>query len=290
MKLYNFGLNYLQTNTPSYKIEDPDTGIVTATDSNTFVGVKTLYCSIKDKINFVCYDLGLSSEEIEWCKINGLELRQAPTKIPFIDKWQTYLKPFIVQSSPYKYTIWLDSDCVVTGDLSVSDIIRNKETFFTRHWINSIYLRQNKEDLYKNYPVETKSDLINAGAFAINKTADLDILEHWISMVERTIENEEIRNWVVNWDEGSLLWAIQKTNNNNKIIDVESKYNFFCETDGSSKTFEETYPNFYDRPIGILKASISPTTFFESLLRQPAYICHLSTCMLNSRKYWKRWS
>jgi hypothetical protein len=104
----------------------PRTEPVTATDSNTFIGVQTLFSSIKNKINFLCYDLGLKEEEIAWCKENNLELKKI--ELPgckHIKKWQTYVKPWLVDDSPFEYTVWIDSDCVVVGDLSKSKFIQN---------------------------------------------------------------------------------------------------------------------------------------------------------------------
>lgn len=290
MDLYKFGLDFLEKNAPLYKIEADDIGIITATDSNTFLGVKTLYHSIKDKVNFICYDLGMSHEELKWCKNNNLQTVKFNVTIPLIDKWQTYLKPFIIQQSPFDYTIWIDSDCIVTGNLSLSPLIQSKETFFTRHWINSKHLKQNSKELYESYPAEWDSDLINAGVLAINKTKDYTILEEWIKMVNRTIYDNILRNYVVNWDEGSLLWAIRKTNNAKKIIDEQCKYNFYCEIEGATKNLQQKYKNFYDRPIGNIENCLYPTAFFKEVLKQEAYICHFATCMENKNKYWNKWN
>lgn len=289
MNLYEFGLRYLLNNSPSYKIADPEIGIVTATDSNTFIGVKTLFASIKNKINFICYDIGLTNKEVEWCNANDLTLIPFPVTIPFIDKWQTYLKPFIIEASPYPYTIWIDSDCVVVGDLSTSQLIANKETFFTKHWINIKYLKHNNEKLYELYPVQCISEPINAGVFGINKTTDSDILKEWLFMTKNTIDNSVLRNYVINWDEGSLIWAINKTNNGKKIVSENSKYNFFCEVNEAAKIFVKCYKDFYDTSFGDLKNCGLPSSFFKELLNQDAYVCHLSTCMENGRKYWKKW-
>lgn len=290
MNLYEFGLAYLKKNAPQYKILDPDIGIVTATDHNTFIGVKTLYLSVKDKINFVCYDLGLTEEDLRWCKDNNLRTIKFINNTTDIDKWQTYLKPFLIKESPYDYTIWIDSDCIVTGDLSKSEIIQNKETFFTRHWINEKFLKKNNEKLYELYPVSGKSDYINAGVFGLNKLKDSNILDEWILMTNVTLQNETIRNYVVNWDEGSLLWAIRKTNNGNKIIDDNSKYNFYTEFSGTTLAYEKDIKTFYDRPTEQLTDCVIPSVFFKKILKGNGLIRHFSTCMKNQEKYWNKWN
>lgn len=290
MNLYEFGLTYLNNNAPYYTIKNSEIGVITATDSNTFSGVKTLFYSLKDKINFLCYDIGMTQQQIKWCQDNNLPLSYLKTQIPQIDKWQTYIKPFIIDESPFAYTIWLDSDCVVTGNLSCSLNIQNTETFFTRHWINPKYLKKNNSKLYELYPVTGEPVFINAGVLAINKNKDAELLKQWIYMVENTITNEVIRQYVVNWDEGSLVWAIRKTHLEAKIIYENNSYNFFCDTTNESYSLQKNYLDFFVGPIGILDQQPAPTLFFKQLLKQNAFICHLSTCMSNKNKFWKKWT
>lgn len=289
--LYQNGLNYLEANSPQYKITNSNIGVVTATDDNTFIGMKTLYYSIKDKINFICYNLGMSKINVDWCKQNNINLINFNSKIT-IDKWQTYVKPFVVEQSPFEYTIWIDTDCVVTGNLSQSNLIQETQTFFTKHWINPELLRQNNKTLYELYPVQENTEFnINAGVFGINKNKDSNILQEWLHMVKITLKNDTIRNYVVNWDEGSLLWAIKKTKNKIKIVDENSKYNFFCDVNGSTDKYQTQSSNkFYVSPIGKINKRVYPTAFFRELLKQDAYICHLATCMENKFKYWKMWN
>lgn len=284
MSLYDFGLSFLEKNTPSYKIEDPSIGIVTATDSNTFVGVQTLYSSIKGKINFTCYDIGLNKEELRWANSNGMSVVKFKKKINRIDKWQTYLKPFFIKESPYEYTIWIDSDCIVSGDLSTSEFIVNKKTFFVEHWINEKHLRRNCEELYKRYPVKGSAANINAGVFAINKTTNSDIIDEWIYLVDIVLQQEEVRKLTVHWDEGCLLWAIRKTNNGNLII---NDYRYNCQTDTTQPNEYELAS--YEKPTVILTNNIIPSKFFREVIDSKVFVNHFSTCMENKKKYWNKW-
>ena len=290
MKLYDFGLEYLKTHLPECQLEGEDIGIVTATDSNTFIGVKTLFYSIRDKINFVCYDLGMSSEELDWCKENGLQTIKFDITIPLIDKWQMFLKPFVIQQSPYDYTIWIDSDCIVTKDLSLSSVIQNRQTFFTRHWINPKHVKKNNNKLYELYPVEGDSDSLNAGVIGFNKSQDLDILEQWIHLINIGLYDDTgtIRSYLAMHDEGALTWALRKTNKGNKIIN-DSRYNLYSEFIGNSYTVNDI-KDFYDSPIQQLSDYIVPSRFFKRVLDSNAFVCHFSTCMVNSNKYWLRWT
>lgn len=290
MKVYDFGLNYLEKHAPVYNVQDHDVGIVTATDSNTFIGVKTLFYSIKDKINFVCYDLGMSSDELNWCKENGLHTIKFDIKIPLIDKWQTFLKPFIIQQSPYNYTLWIDSDCIVTKDLSLSSVIQNRETFFTRHWINPKHVKKNNKKLYELYPVEGESEYINAGVIGFNKSHDLDILEQWIHLINIGIYDVTgtIRSYLAMHDEGALTWALRKTNKGYRIIN-DYRYNLYCEFLRNSHAVDNI-TDFYDTPIQQLPDYVMPSRFFKKVLESDAFVCHFSTCMINSNKYWLRWT
>jgi len=292
MNIYNRGLEFLLENSPKFKISDSEIGIVTATDHNTFAGVKTLFTSIKDKINFICYDIGMSSADLTWCNENGLNVIKFEIDIPLIDKWQTYLKPFIVQKSPFNYTLWIDSDCIVVGDLSKSSIITEKRTFFSKHWISKRYLRTNNKRLYELFPVEGNAEFINAGVFGINKSTDNNIIDEWVNLMEKAIKNKNIRDLIVNWDEGGLVWSLQKTNKGRLVVDENSVYNMHTEFVGSTSCPQEiNIKSFYERPTLLLPRCSYPSLFFKTLLSaSSAYICHFSTCMQNNKKYWNMWS
>ena len=284
MKLYDYGLTYLQKNSPQYKIKNKDIGIVTATDSNTFIGVQTLFASVKNKINFLCYDIGLAQKELDWATENNMPVKQFKICIKQIDKWQTYLKPFFIKKSPYKYTLWIDSDCIVTGDLSTLDVIMNKQTFFVQHWIVDKYLAKNQEDLYKKYPVEGISANINAGVFAINKATHSNILNEWLYLINIVVNNEEIRNLTACWDEGCLNWALKKTNSGNLVL---KDYRYNCNTSFNSASPEK---RFYESPTVDIGNHLIPSKFFKEVLNSKVFINHFSTCMENDKKYWTKWN
>ena len=183
----------------------------------------------------------------------------------------------------------MDSDCIVTGNLSNAKLITEKQTFFSGHWINKKYLKKNKKELYEKYPTLVNSKTINAGVFGINKSSHSDILFQWIRMTTITIHNPEIRKYVVNWDEGSLLWAIQYTNNEHLIIDVNN-YNCYTEFMGDTSLSGEDFNLFYEKPIVQITGYSSPSLFFKQILNTEIFVHHFSTCMRNNTKYWNRWS
>lgn len=75
LDLYKFGLNFLAKHSPSWNLFSEDCSVVTAADSNVFPGLLSLFFSLKDKIRFVCCDLGLSSAEREYCNSIGMEFK-----------------------------------------------------------------------------------------------------------------------------------------------------------------------------------------------------------------------
>lgn len=290
MNLYKYGLEFLERNSPKYNIQDPNVGIITATDSNTFIGVQTLFKSVKNKINFLCYDLGLKEEELQWCKEEGLQTRIIQTPdCKHIDKWQTYVKPWFVADSPYEYTIWIDSDCIVSGNLAESDFILNKQTFFVKHWIKQKFLNRNHRSLISHHPVTNpECPGINAGVFGINKKINSSIIDKWQFILLKAFQNNQILDSIVNWDEGALNWALQ-SDDNSKFICEDGRYNCF-----SSFLIDEDTHDFtiYEQPILALNKSSSSTLFFKHILEKgkDKFILHFSTCMQNKTKYWGAWN
>jgi hypothetical protein len=289
MNLYEYGLDFLEKNSPKYLITDPSTGIITATDSNTFIGVQTLFKSVKNKINFLCYDIGLSDDQKEWCAKEGLKTKVIKDpNCKHLDKWQTYIKPWFVADSPYEYTIWIDSDCIVTGNLAESDFIRNKQSFFIKHWIKQKYLNKNHKSLYTHHPVANKeAPGINAGVFGINKRANHTIIDKWMFILLEAFKNSHILDAIANWDEGALNWALQN-DDNYKLIHNDERYNCF-----SSFLIDEDTHDFsvYEQSILSFAKSASSRLFFKHVLEKAKdkYILHFSTCMENKIKYWGAW-
>jgi hypothetical protein len=165
-ELYNQGLLFLEKNTDKFNIKNDDICIISAGDSNVFGGIQALYLSLKNKCNFICYDIGFTEEQIKWANDNGLILKylNIVNKYNKNYRWQTWLKSYYIDQTPYEYVLWIDSDCIVVGDLSISEFIKNKKTFFMKHWIKQPLLKKNTKELYEKYPVkELNIDYLNAG-------------------------------------------------------------------------------------------------------------------------------
>lgn len=290
-KSFLHSLKILERYTPRYDLQEQTTGIVTAGDSNVFDGIRILYSSIKNKINFLCYDIGFTKSQLDWAQKNNMRIKQYPVDSWFkqIDKWQTFLKPQFVDDSPFEYTIWIDSDCIVVGDLAKSPFISNKETFFVQHWIHQPMLRKNNDRLYERYPVKQKDvPYVNAGVFGINKNKDQPLITDWKTLIRDCLWSDDgLIGCLANWDEGALNWAIQKNEGRDYVKDA---YDHNCFSNFTWNHDDKLF-NTYHQKILLVDGTLTfPNLFFRKILSaKDPLILHFSTCMDNKRKYWGLW-
>jgi hypothetical protein len=282
----NKNLQYLTDNLPSYSIDDKSIGVVTGSDTNTFEGLQVLFYSLKGKISFLCYDLGLTDKELDWCRKENISIKQCPTIFTKNKPkhWQTYTKPWLVQDSPFEYTIWFDTDCIVVGDLTKADLINNKQTFFTKHWIHPDIVVKNGKPIYKTFPVAEKSTYyINAGVFGINKHTHGSILRDWIKILSGCLQDEGLIKHLASGDEGGLHWSLQNNGDLSLIVD-DYRYNM-CSAVHRSHINKHTIQPFFVSGI-----SFNSIKFFETCCKQKeAFVLHFSTCLEHKQKYWKTW-
>ena len=286
-----FGLNLLEQHTPQYNLLDDNLGIVTAGDCNVFDGIRILHASVKNKINFLCYDIGFTEQQTKWAFENNLNIKrlQIPKTHANVSHWQTYLKPWVIEDSPFDYTLWIDSDCVVTGNLSLASAITNKQTFFVQHWIKQESLRPNNKKLYEEFPTETDQLVyVNAGVFGINKKTDAAIISDWKMLLTKGLtESPYLLEYIINWDEGALNWAIQKNKASCCIID-DYRYNCFSAFCSLSNVMPHSY--YHQRGFFIEGTSSFPQIAFRKMLQnKEPFVLHFATRMNNKRKYWTQW-
>ncbi len=278
-------LSYLSKHLPQYSL-NPNTGFVTGADSNSFGGLQVLFSSIKGKANFICYDIGLSNEQRDWCNANGLILKDAQClPVPkHINCWQTYCKPWIVTDSPFDYTIWIDTDCVVVGDLSQAEFITSQQTFFTENWITPYKVQRNAEALYERFPTKQERIRINAGVFGVNKNHRY-IIEEWKQLLEFCFnEDPGMLKSIATWDEGALEWAIEKTCSHSFVI-PDYRYNAYTGVGKSDFEGITIKPTFF------ISGSLYPLLLFKQLLKftDTVFVAHFATCLKQDKKYWKIW-
>lgn len=294
MNLFEHGLNLLENKSKKWKIANPSIGIVTAADKNVFQGLQALFVSVKNKINFLCYDIGLTAEQKVWCQKNNLHLKNLtfPTNLTKFNGWMSYTKPWVVVDSPFEYTVWLDTDCVVVGDLSKADLILNKQTFFVEHFLKRY--PPNSNYLYEQYPV--KADLnnwkyINAGVFGIHKK-DVEnlIINKWQFLINVCLQDSKIKQTCdLYWDEGSLNWSLQKDNSLN-LITNNHLYNWPGDYDVLEKQKKDQV-----NKVSCIHASVAcgSSLFFNNLLSQTnnQFVIHFATGeSLKKPKYFNVWN
>ncbi len=208
-------------------------GIVTATDENFFPGLKMLVESIRDSndIPFRCIDLGMSDHQKRWCYDCGVNLidgvrivDQMATVFEGVSKYRPirrfaslWAKPWLISLSPFRDTIWIDSDAVVLRPLTElfdrlkSGIVAIADGNYPAGSLNS-------EKLYELLPVPRLTDhYINSGVIGLRMDRDREFLEAWKYCVTQAGIREEVRDAVAWHDQGAALWAIHKTERTDQI-------------------------------------------------------------------------
>ena len=162
------------------------------------------------------FDLDLLPAQRAWCRERGISLQQVPLEIPAtVNGWQSWNKPLYLEASPYERTLWLDCDCVLRGSLLPLFEVLKEKPLILRHW-DTAYPRLNDERLYERFPVKSRfatTRFINAGVLGIQKKRDLAApwFRAWHGLVQNAASDTELRSWVSYWDEGALIWALEKT-------------------------------------------------------------------------------
>jgi hypothetical protein len=294
MDIFEHGLNLLEIKSKKWTITDFSVGIVTAADKNVFRGLQALFVSVKNKINFLCYDIGLTTEQKNWCERNNLQLKSLafPSDLTKLNGWMSYTKPWVIADSPFEYTIWLDTDCVVVGDLTQAELIFRKRTFFVEHFLKQYPANLNY--LYEQRPVkaDTKNwNYINAGVFGIHKKDIEDlIVNKWQFLINVCIQDSKIKQTCdMYWDEGSLNWSLQKDNSLDFITNNHS-YNWPGDYDIIEKQKKDQVNKI---PCLFAPVIYGPSLFFDKLLEQSTdkFIIHFATGESSKKpKYFNVWN
>ena len=100
-----------------------DTGLLTAADAAFFGGFQLLYFSVVTRYRcpVAVVDLGFTPHQRQWCNQQAdLTVIYCPDTLPVprtVDDWQHWNRPHYFRLSPFRRNIWLDSDCIVAGQL-----------------------------------------------------------------------------------------------------------------------------------------------------------------------------
>jgi hypothetical protein len=102
-----------------------DCGVGVLADCTAFPGVQLLYTSLvktHHNVRLFLADLGLSPSQLAWCREQPrLSVRTVRDEELIVKRcwvgWQCWNRPVCLKMSPFKYTLWLDADCLVRGSL-----------------------------------------------------------------------------------------------------------------------------------------------------------------------------
>lgn len=206
-------------------------GVITLADENYFQGLLILYHSIQASypVPIICYDIGLSEEQKRLCKKTLPLLSVLPipdhkviTKIKNYNEkttlakkskrqWPLWICPYLISSSPFTKTLWLDCDILVLRNLDVLYKKLDKGPIFTSENL-APHKTGNKPELYQLLPIKRsfneENALINAGVSGWHMTRDKDILQDYKNVVQQAFQSEDIKNAISWHDQGALIWAI----------------------------------------------------------------------------------
>ncbi len=199
-------------------------GLVTAADSNFFPALRLWIEAAKRHWNgpLFVFDLGLTLNQVDWCRRHGVTTepyscsvlgRSYSELVEEIGRVQlnTWCKPFLLDRAPFKRIVWVDCDALIlaplTGlleHLAQTGFVVYQESYNPPWTIN--------KDVSELLPHKVKNDPYftpNAGICAIDKTRQLNLLEHWKFAVTQALLNPELRKRLSCYDQGALNWALQ---------------------------------------------------------------------------------
>ena len=206
---------FYATRVPDWSIPDKEKGVVSAADARFFLGLRLLYYSLRNRVQVTLFDLGLEPPQRAWCENQGVDLRPNPVSPDItVPTWQAWNKPYYIAASPYKYTLWLDSDTMVVDNLGpLFDAIgAGPGPLLLLHpaWADFQWYEPKLLTIFPLPKPASDNHRINNGVLGFKKGRDADasLLALWSFMVDRCIKDPEIRAMVHWWDEGCINWAI----------------------------------------------------------------------------------
>lgn len=215
--------------------------VVTLADANYFPGLEVLHRSVQEShpVPVLCYDIGIDPAQARRARsIPNLEIVPIPEterirkvrgaggdrKLAKRGKreWPLWICPYLIAASPYRRTIWLDCDTVCLRNLKeLYDLLEDGPVFTPENLAPE--LTANRPELYDLLPIERDFDIdepvVNAGVSAWDLRRDAELLEAYGFAVERAFEDERIKEAISWWDQGALVWALQKTGQEGRVLE-----------------------------------------------------------------------
>jgi lipopolysaccharide biosynthesis glycosyltransferase len=238
------------------KIKFPeDYGVLTASNWKHFPCLQFLLYSLvkKYEVPICVFDLGMTKNQLEWCKqIPNLEIVSSfVTDFNHMEYWEAWAKPYYIKNSPFKKSLWIDSDTIVSGNLLDIVEIADDKPLFTADHTGVNERTYNHEDLYKLMPIKgmnkDKGAYLNTGVYLLDSERDKELITQWLYCVEQAGKDSDIAKAVTCWDQGACRWALQKldlmgTINHTKIFNYPAKFRqiVFAATPTALNVFLDT--------------------------------------------------
>jgi hypothetical protein len=194
----------------------PGCGVITAAGEDYFVGFRLLAASLGGRAPLTLFDAGLNARQRRFAAGRATVLPLPELLFPRdadSAAWATWNKPLYFLHSPYRRTLWIDADCLVTGDLNpLFDLVERAGPLTVSHASYAAY-PGNREGLYAREPCRRfpPHANVNAGVVGLGPDdASRQLLDAWAYLVRKAGRDPGLRGDVAWFDEGALHWALQK--------------------------------------------------------------------------------
>lgn len=160
----------------------------------------------------------------------------------FGDHWPQYIKPYLIQTaidhlslSEEYLLLWLDVDTVILKPLDEIFTATQQDFLIIKDFFGPTHC-QNKPELYELYPSNIQEEdeklVINSGVVGFSLPRDQYILDRWINNSSLVISNPDLKEHIILYDQGVLLWALRDLGiinkaSNHKIYNYPPKRNCY---------------------------------------------------------------
>ena len=216
-------------------------GVITAVDSRYFPALLWWWEAVKQNCStsdVLVFDLGLTSPQRKTAELAGVRMQQADPacfdhiyretivkSIPFRELC-CWTKPFLLRDSPFANNLWIDVDALVIRPIPELETMVGTRPFATLEQYNPAWSK-NHPELSRLLPLpQPASDLaINNGVFGLNPARDHQLFDWWVHAVYAALRDPAVRAQVQCWDQGCMLWALQKTGRSDIVLSEPFRYN-----------------------------------------------------------------
>lgn len=206
-------------------------GVITGASSDYFKCLKLMALSCnRQGVPLTVFDDGLLDDQIEYLLSMGVDVLAGTAGIvaerykfnpnnPLI----IYEKPFKCLKTPYKKTVWIDSDAIPLRDIGFFfDLLDKEEAFFTKDYYSGSSVSLELLELLKCPNLEMVDLGFNSGVFGWREPCE--IIELWASVVHYVSTVPELRELPKCCDQDMLYYAVNALDKANLILEG-TKYN-----------------------------------------------------------------